>query len=341
MSLVFMDGFDVDDYPVKGWYIQNGGSSVSGNTPFGQGYSMLLDTGNNVILTHAITPSATVYMGFQFYLNHTDSNQSVLRLYTDNGSSLQISYCVNPAGDINMYCGPENSTLIGTAYNALAFNQWNFIEISATIDPTNGSLIVRKNTEEIISYSGNTKYEGSSNNIDGLWIGNSQDSTIVEYFDDLYICDGLGSVNNTFLGPVRIQTLMPNATGSYNQLTPSPSQSVGDNYVNVKDVPYSDSDYNYSSNIGDKDTYRLETLLPDTASVFAIQTNVIASATDAGAAYIAPALVSGGSLYTDPTVPLSASPNGVSRAVREQDPNTSATWTINGVNTLEAGVEIA
>jgi hypothetical protein len=37
----------------------------------------------------------------------------------------------------------------------------------------------------------------------------------VNTYDDYYICDGTGSVNNDFLGDMRVETSLVNAVGTY------------------------------------------------------------------------------------------------------------------------------
>lgn len=337
MSLLFVDGFDLGDFAIKGYAVSGMVSSTT--TPYGIGSSLQAGTGA-AYLTRHITPSATVYVGFQYYPTNNMQKGQILVILTDSGSSTQLSLWYTPStATITLYLGPE-STVLATA--AAAMNQiWNYIEMSAVIDPSAGSAKVRINGVTVITFSGNTKYTGTTNNnIDTIGLGavSQYYCYFTQTFDDLYVCNGLGTVNNTFLGPARVQFLVPDAAGTDTNLTPNP---VRTNYLNVADVPYLATDYNYSATTGTRDTYLLSHLAAATSTVYGIQTNLIAQASDSGAINFKPALYSGGTLYYDPTVALSASVQVVSSVVRETDPATSAPWTVTGVNSLQAGAEVA
>src|SRR5437764_673985 len=56
------------------------------------------------------------------------------------------------------------------------------------------------------------------------------------YLDDLYVCDATGTTNNTFLGDVRVHTLVPSGNGTDSGLTGSDGNQVN-NYQLVNTVP--------------------------------------------------------------------------------------------------------
>lgn len=85
----------------------------------------------------------------------------------------------------------------------LAAGSWNFIEVKLTIADSGGSFEVRINESVWVTFTGDTKQSSTlatANRI--ILYSRSSDCGI----DDLYICDGTGSVNNTYLGDARVDT---------------------------------------------------------------------------------------------------------------------------------------
>ena len=80
----------------------------------------------------------------------------------------------------------------------------------------------------------------------------SNDGGAIPYFDDLYVCDGSGSVNNDFLGDVRVVTVRPNGAGGSTQWTPD----SGSNYARVNEtISGEDSNYVEDGTSGHEDRY--------------------------------------------------------------------------------------
>lgn len=332
MSLLFMDGFEAADTLLK-WPLNSGNATNSATTRFGVGKSLNFPGGNQYC-TKFFTASSQIFIGMAVSnLGVGGYDIGFISLYTDAGATKQLSIGANANGAISLLRG---GTRIGvSAAGGIVSSGWHYIELSATIDPTVGTAVVRLDGTTIINFSGNTKNGGTSANIDSLGLTNA--ATFNPYFDDVYVCNNLGTTNNTFLGDVRVQTIFPRAAGSSTQFTPTGSAS---NYLNVNDVPDSLSTYNSTSTVGQRDTYLMDPLLASTGTIFGVQDSLHAFKSDAGAAAIKAALKSSGVVYYDPTNNLSTSSSWYG-AVREVDPATSAGWTTAGVNAIEFGAEAA
>jgi hypothetical protein len=137
------------------------------------------------------------------------------------------------------------------------------------------------------------------------------------------------------LGDVRVYSLSPTGAGSSTQFTPS----SGANYTTVDELPYSATDYVTSGTSGNRDTYAVADIPATAGTVFAVQSNVIAKKTDAAPISLKSALRSGASVYYGSPVSLGAS-DGAVTDLYTADPATSTSWTISGVNALEAGFEV-
>lgn len=339
MSLLYIDGFDLQDD--TGWVrMQSSGPNYdTSNTRYGYGACMSLT--NNMWQAKTFTPSSKVVVGLAVdHSTVTTTNQNFLELYGDSNATQHL--CLrrtNGANTLQLYRG---GTVIATSTGDVFVGTWQYIEISATIADSGGRVIVRVNGDVVIDFTGDTKNGGTAASIDTVRLRcgfNSGTPTI--RVDDLYVLDGVdsglaGMPNNDFLGDRRVVTLRPNGAGSSTQFAPS----AGANWQCVDEAPPSATDYVASATTGQRDTYALEDLPAGVTVINALQNTVYALKSDAGSASLKPALKSGATVAYDPTVGLSASMTRYS-TVRQADPATSAAWSAAAVNALEAGAEVA
>ncbi|HSX06789.1 MAG TPA: hypothetical protein VLG92_03650 [Candidatus Saccharimonadia bacterium] len=368
MSLLFIDGFDAKDTANK-WLITAdyvGGSPVyTASTRFSAGFAVSgpnpSGLGTLYRFTRQFTPSAQVFVGAAIKSGiQVGQNYSLplLGLLADTAATGHLYVLTTTLGAVQLWRGDArgpwttsgntyvpNGTLLATTANGVIDTNWHYVELGATISATVGTAIVKIDNTQVINFSGNTKNGGTSTNIDAvcfesnlynfggggwLWLG----SPVV---DDLYICNALGTANNTFLGDSRIETLMPNAAGSSTQLTPTGS---GTNYLNVNDIPDSTATYNGSSTIGQRDTYGLGDLVAGTGNVIGTQQVTVAFKGGAGVASLKPAQKSGATVSYGATRSLGTS-STVYTDVFETNPATLSAWTASDMNSLEAGAEVA
>lgn len=333
MTLLFMDGFDVGDVAQK-WDVGGTTPSTSSTTRFSTGKSISLpDNGSASVLTKSVTASSTMIVGFAFYSAGAGGNASPVFFYGDSGATSHVNLR-HTITTLQLYRG--DGTLLATSpAGVIATNQWLYIEMSATIADSGGRVIVKANGVTVIDFTGDTKNGGTNTTIDTVVLSHGNAGANNFLFDDLYICNTAGSVNNTFLGDVRVQTLVPTGAGASTQFTPS----VGSNWDNVNDLPLVTTTYNSDATSGHRDTYAMGDLISGTGTIFGIQDVLVALKTDAGAASLKAALKSGGTVYYDIAQSLGTS-LGESPVIRETDPATSAAWTATNVNALEFGAEV-
>ena len=360
MALLYIDGFDLQDATMR-WVLVGQPADVIYTTPtrFSAGKAVTLAVSASTPSQSALSimrqlpPSASIYAGAAIQVglengNVNDTTANLFGIYTDSGTTGHlyirrlsnnsiVAYRGDPAsGNLG---SPSGTQIAATAAGTLDGN-WHFIEVFATINATTGQLIVKVDGVQVINFTGNTKNGGTSTNIDAIRFRtgkylNTPNSPIS--IDDLYVCDATGATNNTFLGDVRVQSMVPNAAGSSTQLTPTGSAN---NYANAGDAPYNDATYNSSSTVGQRDTYALSDLVVGTTTVLATQSVAHMQKSDAGTANAKVALKSGASVYYDTTQSLGTSPAAYTH-LRETDPATSAAWTVGNANNLEAGMEVA
>ena len=334
MALLFMDGFDAGDMSVKGW--SPGSSCLTGNsspTPrFGTGRWGGV---NNTAVKLPIPATTQIFCGFSMANTYNDGVvRPYISLLGDTGSTTHLTLGLTNSAVV-LYRGGPGSTLLGQYSINVLTNAFYNLEISATINSTTGTAVVRLNGTTIINFTGNTKNGGTNTTIDSFLLGANGGLTAV--IDDLYICDSTVSAPyNKFLGDVRIYALSPSGAGSSTQFTPS----SGANYTAVDELPYSATDYVSSGTTGFRDTYAFADLPATVGTVYAVQNNIIAKRTDAAFISLKSAIKSGASVYYGTPINLGTS-DGMIQDLRVTDPATSVSWTATGVNSLEAGFEVA
>jgi len=207
---------------------------------------------------------------------------------------------------------------------------WHYIELKVVIDAVAGSWELR--VDGIESASGSGVDTGTPASL----IEFAADTT-GQFIDDIYICDGDGTVNNDFIGPVFIEGLLPTSDGNSSDWTPS---SGTDNYAlvdeNPSDLDGTDSVSTTTQNA--KDTYGYDNLTSSPDQIRGVQVNTDVRKLTVANQDLAHVARSG-------TTEAEATPITVNdetdfktaSAVFEQDPDTSAAWTPAGVDAAEFG----
>lgn len=330
MTALYIDGFEDGAYATR--YTSAGTISlIAGRL----GTDSAIQLGAGASLLRAVTASAQLYVGFAYQAVTVGSSQSqVCDFCADGGTVTHISVRRETSGAINL---TRNGTSLATsAAAAVPQGVWGFMEITGTIADAGGIITVRWNGVQIATASGDTKNAGTSTNADAVRLSCTGASSS-NAFDDFYVFNALTSVNNTYAGDSRVQTLVPSAAGNTTQFTPNGSAN---NWDNVNELPYSATDYNASSTTGQKDTYTMANLLTSTTTVKCVQTSMIAHKSDAGTGTLKTVIRSGGTDFADSSAALGVTPSWFG-TIRETDPATSAAWTVSGVNAAEAGAEVA
>lgn len=352
MALLFMDGFDVGDYALKGWDSQQAGGSggvVSTATGriSGGGVQVSQPGGgliSNIVFRRAHAATTRLTVGFAVLPSALDSGGSLgITLHGDAGVTPHLTLMNNSSTRVlELRRGDHTGTLLASSSVILSPGNWRYLEMRATLNDTTGTCEVRidGNATPIINFTGDTKNGGTLTTFDMISLraykaGSSGAATGV--FDDLYLLDDTGTTNTTFLGDVRAVTLRPDGAGTDTQLTPTGSVT---NWQNVDETTYSTADYNASATVGQRDTYTLSSLPAGMGTIYAVQSNLIAAKSDTTTANARIPLRIGAGLYYGGTTALSTSYLTYSD-VHQVNPGTTTAWTMTDLNNLEAGMEVA
>jgi hypothetical protein len=159
----------------------------------------------------------------------------------------------------------------------------------------------------------------------------------------MYVIDPTagGAPTNTYLGDCHVETLMPNADGTHSDWTPL-SGSVHFTEVNERTGVYPDDDTTYveASVVNNQDSYQYDDLSITAGTVYGVQTNLYARKVDTNLRQLKAITVSGGTTYVGSSLFTLANGYVDGTEIQETDPNTSAAWSVSGVNAAEFGAKV-
>jgi hypothetical protein len=344
MALLFFDGFDhYGDGAGVGslstglakWGASTGGSAPAVTNSLARtGTCSLRSAGAADVNTKPLPASGGAVVGMAF-------RQSVIQAtdifqVKEGASTVHMAVAITASGTLQVKRG---STVLATGTKVIAVNSWYYLELLTVIHDTTGSYELRVDGLMELSATGtDTRNAGTTGQWDRIQVMGT--FSTLQYLDDLYVCDTSGSApTNTFLGPVKIETLFPQtdavSAGSNAGLTPS----TGTDHGALVDEPVPNTtDYNSSPTVGLKDTYQYPAMTL-TGVILGIQTNLFCQKSDATARTVCAVVRSGGTDYDGASVsPLTTW--GYLSEVRALNPATSAPWTTTEIAALEAGMKV-
>ncbi len=345
MALVDSEGFGFSttysDYVASGRFRNTPSSFVAAGGPFGDNFfNGGTSNGGPALL---VLPSA--YAGFsmgvrfnptlgssqsgiynRFILADSAGNAQLVVTYRNNNGSLQVT---------RGYGGPVLAT---TGSNQAPTAAWSFLEMGGRIDPAAGSLVVRINGIAVITLSGiNTNGAPGSTSVALVGFGSDSSSYLGGSVAHFYFCDDTGPAPwNTFLGDVRVQTLLPTSDDA---LQFAPRGQVA-NWQNVSQVPpIPGTDFNADSVVGHQDTFNCASVASALTRVFGVNVKGLFTKSDAGSRAVQTVLKSGAATVLGTPLGLTASPLQQA-AMYPLDPATGAAWTQAAVDAAKPGYRI-
>lgn len=285
--------------------------------------------------------AATLIWGQAFFPNGASlisSTSSPFVRFVRSGTT-ELVLIVNASGFIEVRRTNGTGTLIGTTsgHTPIAASVWFHLQAKVLLATgSGGSVEIVLNGATVLTVAG-AATAGSSGSVTAII--NATGSGNAVYFDDLYVCDAVGSAPySDYLGDVGIKTLVPTSDGSASAWTPS----TGSNHsALVDEVPPNTTDYNASGTATQQDLYNVTDLPAAATTVLAVQVAVYAAKTDAGAASVKPLVRENSTTTAQTAIPLSTTYAGYYGAILTARPSDSAAFTVSDVNALQVGVEAA
>jgi len=338
MSLIFVEGWD--DIPgqsmsLKGWSGTN--VTVAGNGQFAT-YGSLTFGNNTAMFKDFPNTDPTIIVGF--YLKNVggfpNAYDRFIELWGDNGTTRHLTLACGPDGQFHVYLDTVGGTLLGstgTPYWPVSGSAC-YVEWKVLISDTVGTVDLQINGVNVLSLTNqDTKNGGTNSYINRLMlVGVSGDNVA---FDDIYVANTQGSINNDFLGPCHVETQFPDVEGSTIQYTPSTGT---DNSATIDENPASSADYNSNGTPGNFDLLGFPDLPGTPSSVFGVQLTTFAAKSDTGTIQYRHRVLNNGQTATGPDI----APNTTydhKTTMFEADPDGGGAWTVADVNAAEFGYE--
>ena len=352
MALLFIDGFDhYDPQALDGFgepwlargkaaYLSPQATRVQGRRPSsfalrlpegsGGGYVKNLDSTKTSLIIGAsirVAPYADTYTE-PLLLGVRDANAQVAHLVK-----------IGEDGRLKLYrwqYGYEQ--LITTSVTTAPARGWHYIELQVTQGTSNGVLAVRINGVLAIQMTAQNTIQGGGQLLTAfLGAIPGQSCPLTLDVDDFYILDASGTINNTFLGDVRVDALKAQADGSLNQWTVTPSGTAAWEAVSDEDETTNIT----APSAGLRQSFDVAPLpVMATPAVFGVQLTMRARKTDAGLGKLKGVVVSGAQTAVSPEVILQEQ-QAWQCALFERNPNGNVQWTEAAFNAAEFGVESA
>ena len=339
MTLLFLDSFDhytTTDMNSK-WDV---GSGTSVNDPpsiaLRQSRGIGREDSSNFweySYVSSFSAHAVIYFGTAFYYDRSDGVLQLQCLRSLSGqSAVELNYYTD---HIQMYRGGDGTPSADVAYTLPRFT-WAYIEFAVFTHLTAGWVVVRINGIEVLNVTGiNTKAVLTvDTDINGITMSGAD-----VYFDDLYIANGAAS--QTFLGPIYVHAIAPRGGTAVQQSTlfggGARIENAQGSIVAPGNRVRSISGKNLISST-QADLFVYHPLTLPSGGVRAVQVTVCGRRTSGGIDVYLYQPLHGGILTTASVGALTTS--FIPRYVYfpfENNPATSAPWTLVDVNALQAG----
>lgn len=334
MALLFCDGFGhyaTADMLKKWTQFSGAGQTIHATNGRRAGPCMEITTAASGIQKTLPAAKATLIVGAAIRLALYSG--SPLFKFLD-GATEQINVLANADGTLQVRRGTSAGTLLGTSKPALYNNNiWQYVEAKVTFADTTGAVEIRVDGVTVLTL---TNIDTANTvNFSATAVGLHAPGANVD-LDDFYVCDSLGTAQNNFLGDVRIDTLFPNAAGTYTQFTPNTAVA---NYTTVDEAVATVTDWNATATVGHKDSYALQDHPLAAANIKGAQLNAYMMKGDAGSRQAATLLKNGASEVVGAGVGLVETPGAILSTPHDVAPG-GAAWTVALVNSTEAGVTV-
>jgi hypothetical protein len=217
-------------------------------------------------------------------------------------------------------------------------NQWYLMELYYKLHSTSGSLIMKIDGIQRLTYGGNTNPTSQPGINRIVWASSSSFCTPHQhrYLDDLALNDTSGSIDNSWCGPGRVERLAPNQDGDVLQWTPS----SGSHFQCVDEVPPNDNtDYVSADQANKKDAIHLAAFTDTNKTIERVWIETRAADYASMGSRMRAGLLTSGSYFMGDDVQLPYSYMRVMSPVYPKSPITGNAWSKAELDALQAVVE--
>jgi hypothetical protein len=301
----------------------SGGRFHGGHYPFSSASYWIKKSSPDPGTTNALI------VGFAYAHTDASSTDNVI-LFKDGATTVFEIEC---RSDGKMY-GMRGATEVFASTSAMtADGTWYYWEVKVLFSDTVGQVSFQLNGAAAgTSSADKDTYDGTAGSITAITlIGGKTGAKL----DDVYMGDTSGSFD--FLGDVTIETLYPTGLGTDQDFTGYTETT--NTYLNVDDTtPDDDSSYNYSNTSTHQDLFTFDSITASGSdTIHGVGLNIVASKADAGATDMKGLCKSSSTEDTSSDLGFDSVGYKSGYALWDEDPNTSAAWTIANLNSAEFG----
>lgn len=287
--------------------------------------------------TKNFTAASTVILGAAISQNNGSfygdggDNSRIFQLMR-GGSPVLTVLRKTSGGVVSVRKGASNGTEIATSgATVLPDTTYAYIQIKHVVGAT-GSIEILMDGVSILSASSVDTDGVGDGLVDAIKFCGAGGNW---YFDDFYLCDGTGSVNNDYLGDVLVDAFYPDSDGAFSDFTRSSGTA---NWSLVDEVNPSDTDYLDGGTVGDKAS--VQVTVPDNGqTILGVVFDSFVNNPDAGTRKGRNFTKSGAT--TAAGMEKTLTPTMLRTwQVLEVDPNDSAAWTPTKISAAEFGFEV-
>lgn len=301
------------------------------------GHSMRLTTGTAYIGKTVSAGVATLIVGFGFYMDAHATGEKVILQFWDE-TNIQGTLAIQTTGLWKYYRGGtligSTGTLLGTSTgSALVDGTWMYVEIKVKFDGSTGTVDINIDGINTLTLTGQNTDRTGSGLVTGFMFEGSTTSADHTQFDDVYVCDTSGSLNNAMLGAQVVRMIVPSSDAGTNTWTPD---SGGTHYNRLTENPQDTTTYLADSTTGHRELFGVSGL--NLGSVRGLQINAVAAITDATVFALKNSTHTSGGTDTDQAAVTIADVTYQTVAnVLETNPETSSQWAVSEVNSTQFG----
>lgn len=335
MTNVWLEGFEIHQsstYLARKYAAAGGTLAPTAGRLFGSGLQISGASGN--LTTPSFGVQNTWIVGFGFKLGAVLGTPTLTLM---SGASQQCSLSVTSSGAGYVWVLKRGATTIATSAVERTLATWYYVELKVTVrDGTDGVYELRVDETVDISGSGVNLANTASDGADVIMFSATTDNPT---WDDIYINDSTGTVNNDFLGDSAVRGILPNGDGASTAWVPSTGSS---HFALVDDPATSPADTDYNSGVtpGDRDLYDYENLtgLLNGPIASVMVTSDMRMETS-GTATVKVVVREGGVNFDAATHTVNGTTVRGYTQVIENSPDDSAPWEIADLDAAQFGVE--
>jgi hypothetical protein len=339
MSLEYVDSFETQS--PGGRYCGTSGGVGFRSRGRGSGHVGSLSINSSGRLGRTVAAAATKIQSIAFH--PFSLAKTGIFYFVETGFATQHVYIgMTSTGKIEVRRGSNTGTVLATSLAVwMTTASYRWISAKVTISDTVGAFVVKIDGTTVTWDSANTnvdtKNAGSSGLIEECWVG-SDDANNDSDYDDWHINNTSGSVNNDLLDDRRVGYSAANAAGTYSSATASSGTLVScvDESANNGDTDYVLQD---ATGLPKKVSFNVENAPSNTLAIFGVQPVIDYRKDDAGVDTLRQIVISGAAEIDNGADVNALSTYQELLQMLENDPNTTAAWTISGFNAIEVGTK--